>query len=614
MDKYQIVELIGEGSFGRVFRGLRKSDGIEVALKLIPKLGHSEKELSSLRSECKIQMSLSHPNIVRMLDAFETPKEVVAVTEFIPNGDLNKLLVDASGGSKQRKRPLPVARVRQIAGNLISALHYMHARRVLHRDLKPANVLVGKDGVTKLCDFGFARHLGLETMVLTSIKGTPLYMAPELIEERPYDHSADLWSAGAIIYELAVGHPPFPTNSLFQLIKKIRYEQVLWPEFLPPDLKSFLQGLLEKDCKRRFKWKELLAHPFVKDLIVIQEMGATSLTEALTASQELAKEIQRQDKSKLLPGGSQTLIKVAQKYEEQKKRLMQEAALKLREHPRHNKGRRNSEVAALQQPQLHNPHMARRPSNLAEYYAMQGAHNLPAANPLSNAVTPIQPLQLPQFDPNRNPVQPVPMEQPLNPGFNKNHEFKDEDMFSKLESMTELLLRDEILGNRDMDELWKILSQSKSASMLKEASCVLLLLLHNKNNPVALVKPSLMGLTQLQQLPRDAESAEASSNLLHALLRLAYVNTDATAALVDNVGRLLAAMTLNPEDNRCVLKIVNRMLANEATAKKTANALRLCLPQIDTKTVPSDKYFLSLLARADPKLAKEHFPSLQIIR
>ena len=82
---------------------------------------------------------------------------------------------------------------------------------------------------------------GMETMVLTSIKGTPLYMAPEMIEEKPYDHSSDLWSAGAIVYELAVGHPPFPTNSLFQLIKKIRYEQVNWPTSMDPQLKSFLK-------------------------------------------------------------------------------------------------------------------------------------------------------------------------------------------------------------------------------------------------------------------------------------------------------------------------------------------------------------------------------------
>ena len=88
---------------------------------------------------------------------------------------------------------LPEPRVQQIAVDLISALHYLHSHRILHRDVKPQNVLIDANGVAKLCDFGFARNLTINTFVLTSIKGTPLYMAPEMIDEKPYDHNADLW-------------------------------------------------------------------------------------------------------------------------------------------------------------------------------------------------------------------------------------------------------------------------------------------------------------------------------------------------------------------------------------------------------------------------------------
>lgn len=132
-------------------------------------------------------------------------------------------------------------RVRVIVWDLVSALYYLHSHRVLHRDLKPQNILLDVQGKAKLCDFGFARNMSTGTYVLTSIKGTPLYMAPELIDERPYDHTADLWSLGCIIYELLVGVPPFCTTSILHLVSLIRHEQIQWPSSITPTCTSFLK-------------------------------------------------------------------------------------------------------------------------------------------------------------------------------------------------------------------------------------------------------------------------------------------------------------------------------------------------------------------------------------
>ena len=100
MDKYAVLDLIGEGSFGRVFRGKDKQSGEIVALKLIPKVGHTDKDIKSLRCECKIQKELKHPNIVRMIDAFETDNEVISVAEFVP-GELFRLFDQYKAGMYQ---------------------------------------------------------------------------------------------------------------------------------------------------------------------------------------------------------------------------------------------------------------------------------------------------------------------------------------------------------------------------------------------------------------------------------------------------------------------------------------------------------------------------------
>uniref|UniRef100_A0AAY4E0Z0 non-specific serine/threonine protein kinase n=2 Tax=Denticeps clupeoides TaxID=299321 RepID=A0AAY4E0Z0_9TELE len=145
MDQYHVLDMIGEGSFGRVYKGRKKYSGQVVALKFIQKVGRTEKELRSLKSEIDIMRRLQHPNIVLLLDSFETQREVVAVTEYA-EGELFQILQD--DGS------LPERQVREIACQLVSALYYLHSHRILHRDMKPQNVLLGKGGVVKLCDFG----------------------------------------------------------------------------------------------------------------------------------------------------------------------------------------------------------------------------------------------------------------------------------------------------------------------------------------------------------------------------------------------------------------------------------------------------------------------------
>ncbi|KAM4546679.1 serine/threonine-protein kinase 36 [Fundulus diaphanus] len=273
MESYHVLNLVGEGSFGRVYKGRKKFTGQVVALKFMPKVGRSEKELRSLKREIEIMRDLQHPNIVQLFDSFETETEVVVVTEYA-EGQLFQVLED--DGS------LPESQVQEIACQLVSALYYLHSHRILHRDMKPQNILLGKSGVVKLCDFGFARAMSVSTLVLTSIKGTPLYMSPEIVEEKPYDHTADLWALGCILYELHTGVPPFYTNSIFHLVQLIVRDQVKWPETMSDSCMSFLKGLLTKDPQKRLSWPDLLHHPFVADGVLV--LSDTNLFSPLTVT------------------------------------------------------------------------------------------------------------------------------------------------------------------------------------------------------------------------------------------------------------------------------------------------------------------------------------------
>ncbi|KAK4758063.1 hypothetical protein SAY87_019364 [Trapa incisa] len=256
IEDYHVIELVGEGSFGKVYKGRRKYTSQTVAMKFIMKHGKSEKDIYNLRQEIEILRKLKHENIIEMLDAFESPQEFCVVTEFA-QGELFEILED--------DKCLPEEQVQAIAKQLVRALHYLHSNRIIHRDMKPQNILIGAGAIVKLCDFGFARAMSMNTVVLRSIKGTPLYMAPELVREQPYNHTADLWSLGVILYELFVGQPPFYTNSVYALIRHIVKDPVQYPENMSANFKSFLKGLLNKTPQNRLSWPALLEHPFVRE-------------------------------------------------------------------------------------------------------------------------------------------------------------------------------------------------------------------------------------------------------------------------------------------------------------------------------------------------------------
>ena len=260
MDDYHLIQQIGEGSFGRVYKARRKYTGRLVAIKMINKLGQSKDDLLSFKREIDILKKVSHPNIMRMLDIFETDTDFCVVSE-LARGDLFQIIDD--------NQTLPESVLKNVAAQLVSTLAYLHKNRIIHRDMKPQNILITAKGALKLCDFGFARALSYTTLFLNSIKGTPLYMAPELVQEQRYDEKIDVWSLGIILYELFYGEPPFFTNSIYKLIQMIVNDPIKWPEGphkISDTFKDFLLKMLQKEPSDRISCEELLSHPFIADV------------------------------------------------------------------------------------------------------------------------------------------------------------------------------------------------------------------------------------------------------------------------------------------------------------------------------------------------------------
>ncbi|KAL0358766.1 UNVERIFIED_CONTAM: Serine/threonine-protein kinase TIO [Sesamum angustifolium] len=235
VENYHVIELVGEGSFGKVYKGRRKFSGQTVAMKFIPKHGKSEKDILNLRQEIEILRKLKHENIIAMLDSFESPQEFCVVTEFA-QGELFEILED--------DKCLPEEQVQAIAKQLVRALHYLHSNRIIHRDMKPQNILIGAGSIVKLC-------------------GPITYLAK--LMERLLFHQLCVKGFLPLLYELFVGQPPFYTNSVYALIRHIIKDPVKYPDNMSSNFKSFLQGLLNKVPQHRLTWPALLEHPFVKE-------------------------------------------------------------------------------------------------------------------------------------------------------------------------------------------------------------------------------------------------------------------------------------------------------------------------------------------------------------
>ena len=201
--RYEIIEELGAGGMGRVYRAFDKKLDEEVALKFLrPEIGADKRIVDRFRNEIKIARKITHQNVCRMHDLGEEGKTLYITMEYVRGEDL-KSLVHRTGRLTAGKAVL-------IARQVAEGMGQAHKLGVVHRDLKPGNVMIDKDGNAKIMDFGIARSLyGGGVTAEGAIIGTPEYMSPEQVEGKEVDQRSDIYSLGIILYEMVTGRRPF---------------------------------------------------------------------------------------------------------------------------------------------------------------------------------------------------------------------------------------------------------------------------------------------------------------------------------------------------------------------------------------------------------------------
>jgi serine/threonine protein kinase len=261
---YEIVEAIGAGGMGEVYRARDSRLGRDVAIKVVPPLFAEDRDrLARFEREARVLASLSHPNIAQIHGLEETDGQRALVMELVEGDTLAERIA---------RGPMPVSEALAIAGQVCDALDAAHEHGIVHRDLKPANVKVRPDGTVKVLDFGLARVLevhdpssveAMQSPTLTAlgtragmILGTVAYMSPEQARGKPVDRRADIWAFGAVLYELLTGRRAFVGSEISDTLAAVLKDEPDWtalPKGVPASVRRVLRRCLERDVSRRVR-------------------------------------------------------------------------------------------------------------------------------------------------------------------------------------------------------------------------------------------------------------------------------------------------------------------------------------------------------------------------
>uniref|UniRef100_K4A733 Protein kinase domain-containing protein n=1 Tax=Setaria italica TaxID=4555 RepID=K4A733_SETIT len=260
--EYELLRPIGSGAYSQVWLGRHRARGAEVAVKEIAMERLSSKLRESLLSEVDILRRIRHPNVIALHDSIKDHGRIYLILEYCRGGDLH--------GYLQRHKRVSETVAKHFIRQLASGLQMLRDNNVVHRDLKPQNILLvenNENSLLKIADFGFAKFLQPFALAET-LCGSPLYMAPEVMQAQKYDAKADLWSVGVILYQLVTGIPPFNGDNQIQLLKNIlRSREIQFPSDceLSHGCIDLCRKLLRLNSVERLTVEEFVHHPFLSE-------------------------------------------------------------------------------------------------------------------------------------------------------------------------------------------------------------------------------------------------------------------------------------------------------------------------------------------------------------
>ena len=256
---FTITKELGSGSFGRVYLVTHKKTKVQYAIKAIDKRDKTNiEEKPYFRREVEVMYKIHHPNVVKLFGHFEDNNYCYFIMEYISKGNIYGLI------PQDKKKRLSTQIVASLIKDVISAVYFLHNMDppIIHRDIKPENVLLAEGMVAKLTDFGWSNYMQ-EDEKRTTVCGTPIYLAPEIIKEQGHDERVDIWCIGVLLFELITANVPFQGNDLETLKNNILKLKIAWPRDINLDAKNLIMKILKLDPNARISLSEMLSHPFI---------------------------------------------------------------------------------------------------------------------------------------------------------------------------------------------------------------------------------------------------------------------------------------------------------------------------------------------------------------